>query len=70
MNSKKKYWSRICKIQERQTQKGLNKYGQILEENTSLTPLERIEYLEEELIDGLMYIEHLKELITGGGEIK
>ena len=70
MNSKKKYWSRICEIQERQTQKGLNKYGQILEENTSLTPLERLEYLEEELIDGLMYIEHLKELIMGGGEIK
>ena len=58
------YWSRICEMQKRQTEKGLNKYGQILEENTSMTIIERLEYLEEELIDGLMYLEHIKEMLA------
>ena len=55
------YWKNICEIQERQTQKGLSKYGQVLEENTSMTTAERIVYLQEELVDALMYLEHLKE---------
>lgn len=54
------YWANVCEIQERQTEKGLSKYGQRLEDNESLSPIERLEYLEEELIDGLMYIEHIK----------
>lgn len=62
-----KYWANICEMQKRQTEKGLNKYGQILEENTGMTILERLEYLEEELIDGLMYIEHIKEMLTKEG---
>lgn len=56
-----KYWERICKIQEEQTDKGIKKYGQILEENTGMTINQRIRYAQEELIDGLMYLEHLKE---------
>lgn len=56
-----KYWKRVCDLQRRQTEKGIRKYGQRLEENTSLSPTERLEYLEEELIDALMYIEHIKE---------
>ena len=59
--SKVKYWNRVCEIQEKQTQKGVKKYGQILEENETMTPIERLEAIEEELIDALMYIEHLKE---------
>lgn len=58
---KEQYWSNICAMQQRQTQKGLKKYGSILEENTTLTDIDRIEYLEEELIDALMYCEHLKQ---------
>ena len=58
---KARYWKNICEIQERQKQKGLSKYGQVLEENTSMTTTERIEYLQEELVDALMYLEHLKE---------
>ena len=54
------YWREICKIQARQTEKGLAKYGQRLEDNENLGIIERLEYLEEELIDGLMYIEHIK----------
>ena len=60
---KKSYWENICEMQKRQTEKGLRKYGQILEENTSMSIIERIEYLEEELIDGLMYLEHIKEML-------
>ena len=56
------YWGEICKIQGRQTEKGVRTYGQRLEDNKSLTPLQRLEYLEEELIDALMYIEHIKAL--------
>lgn len=54
------YWNNICKIQERQTKKGLRKYGHVLEDNHDLTDIERLTYLEEELVDALMYIEHLK----------
>lgn len=61
---KARYWKNICEIQEKQKQKGLSKYGQILEENTSMQTTERIEYLQEELVDALMYLEHLKEHIV------
>ena len=55
------YWRNICEMQKRQTEKGIEHYGQPLEDNTSMTIFDRLEYLEEELIDGLMYIEHIKE---------
>ncbi len=61
----KKYWENIDKIQKEQTEKGINKYGMILEENDNLDYLDRIRYLQEELIDALMYCEHLKEDIKG-----
>ena len=57
---KMSYWDNICEIQKRQTEKGIRTYGMTLEQNTALTDIERLEYLEEELIDGLMYIEHIK----------
>lgn len=60
--SRPDYWGEICKIQARQTEKGLAKYGKRLEDNEDLGVIERLEYLEEELIDGLMYIEHIKAL--------
>ena len=56
-----KYWKRICEMQERQQEKGLLECGEPLEENGSLLIGKRLEYLEEELIDALMYIEHAKE---------
>lgn len=58
---KSDYWSNICEMQKKQTEKGIKTYGQPLEANTSMTIFDRLEYLEEELIDGLMYIEHIKE---------
>lgn len=53
------YWERICELSEKQRAKGMETYGQGLE-NNPMTIKERLEYLEEELIDGLMYIEHIK----------
>lgn len=60
INPKPDYWSNICEMQKRQTEKGIKTYGQSLEDNTSMTIFDRLDYLEEELIDGLMYIEHIK----------
>lgn len=64
------YWNNICEMQKKQTEKGVRTYGQTLEENTSMTDIERLEYLEEELIDGLMYIEHLKVKLNNYNSIK
>ena len=61
------YWSRVSAINARQEEKGLAKYGQHLEDNTTLTREQRIEHLEEELIDGLKYCEHLKEVLGQDG---
>ena len=60
------YWENICEINRRQEEKGRNKYGVPLEENTTLTKRQRIEHLEEELIDGLKYCEHLKTIADDG----
>ena len=54
------YWERISAIADRQRAKGMATYGQGLESNPAAI-MTRLEYLEEELIDGLMYIEWIKE---------
>lgn len=56
------YWNRIEVIAKRQRDKGIKTYGQGLE-NNPLAIMKRIEHLEEELIDGLMYCEWIKEAI-------
>lgn len=50
---------------KRQESKGLETYGQLLQDNHEMTTIDRIEYLEEELVDALMYLEHLKESVRG-----
>ncbi len=57
---KKRYWENIEKLHRKQEQKGLEKYGMLLEQNTELTAEERVQHIQEELIDALMYCEHLK----------
>lgn len=57
---RKDYWEKITELKNKQTRKGLSKYGQVLEDNDLLSPVERIVYLEEELVDALMYLEHMK----------
>lgn len=54
------YRENILKLMDKQREKGLNKYGEILEQNYTLTTEQRIEHAEEELIDALQYLEHLK----------
>ena len=55
------YWDNICKIAEQQRQKGLTEYGKGLEDNTELSTDERIKMVEEEMVDALMYLEHLRK---------
>ena len=54
------YWDRITELANEQRQKGIETYGQGIEDN-KLPVEERIRYIEEELIDALMYLEWLKE---------
>jgi hypothetical protein len=59
VNDENPYWKSICKLADEQRAKGIENYGQGLEDNP-MTMLDRLTYLQEELIDGLMYIEHIK----------
>lgn len=59
------YWENICKIADKQRKKGVETYGQGLEDNTWDIE-KRIQYLEEELVDALMYCEWIKEGIKNG----
>ena len=60
------YRKNILDKMDRQIQKGIDKYGTTLEQNDWLKAIDRIVYLQEELIDALVYSEHiitkLKEL--------
>ena len=58
------YWQNIQAIAARQRQKGSDTYGQGLEENPA-DMVTRLTYLEEELIDALMYCEWIKEKLGG-----
>ena len=58
------YWQNIQDIADRQRQKGIDTYGQGLEENPA-DMVTRLTYLEEELIDALMYCEWIKEKLGG-----
>lgn len=57
------YWENICKLNAKQEIKGKNKYGMSLEDNTAMNIFQRIEYLQEELIDALKYCEHIKAML-------
>ena len=61
------YWQNIQGIADRQRQKGIDTYGQGLEENPA-DMVTRLTYLEEELIDALMYSEWAKDYIAHIGE--
>ena len=61
------YWQNIQDIAARQRQKGIDTYGQGLEANPADIMI-RMTYLEEELVDALMYIEWAKDYIAHIGE--
>lgn len=58
------YWNNICAIADRQREKGIKTYGSGIEDNPE-DIITRIEYLEEELVDALMYCEWIKNYIRG-----
>ena len=66
MEKNNPYWERICEIADKQRAKGMETYGQGLESNYAAM-MERINHLEEELIDGLMYCEWIKDKLKGDG---
>lgn len=59
------YWDNITEIAKKQRIKGINTYGQGIEDNDKPT-IDRIQYIEEELVDALMYLEWLKESVKDG----
>ena len=58
-----RYIDNVNMLMKRQEAKGLATYGQLLQDNKEMSVIDRIEYLEEELVDALMYMEHLKESV-------
>jgi hypothetical protein len=58
-----KYRSAIVERLDKQTHVGLGKYATLLQDN-NLNTMARLEYLAEELTDGLQYIEHTKESVS------
>ena len=61
------YWKNIEAVAARQRKKGIDTYGQGLEANPADIMI-RMTYLEEELVDALMYIEWAKDYIAHIGE--
>lgn len=62
VTGKNPYWDNVCAIAERQREKGIKTYGSGIEDNPAEI-ITRIEYLEEELVDALMYCEWIKDYI-------
>jgi hypothetical protein len=54
------YWDKVTTLANKQRAKGLKDYGQGIEDNPAAV-LDRLTYIEEELIDALMYLEWLRE---------
>ena len=61
------YWENICSIAQKQREKGMTTYGQGLEMNPA-DVVARINHLEEELVDALMYCEWIKDSVTRGSD--
>lgn len=62
-----KYWDRITAIYHHQREKGLKKYGLPLEDNPASIDT-RIRYIEEGLVDALMYCEWVRDKLQEKGE--
>ena len=62
-----KYWDRITAIYHHQREKGLKKYGLPLEANPASIDT-RLRYIEEELVDALMYCEWVRDKLQDKGE--
>ena len=56
------YWDRITALATKQRETGIREYGRGLEDDTAEIDV-RLNRISEELIDALMYIEHLRDSI-------
>ena len=56
------YWERVSAIADRQREKGISTYGQGIEKNPA-DIIKRIDHLQEELVDALMYCEWIKDVV-------
>jgi len=56
-----RYREAVIKKLDEQINKGVENYGQLLQDNESLNFEERLTYLQEELIDGAQYVEFVRE---------
>lgn len=63
------YWGNVCGMYKKQREKGLASYGQTLEDNTDLGVIERITMAQEEMIDMLVYLEHIKDWLKKNGRV-
>lgn len=54
------YWDRVTAVANKQREKGIAEYGRGIEVDTADIDV-RLNRIEEELIDALMYIEHLRD---------
>ena len=66
-NTANPYWERITATAHRQREKGIRDYGKGLAANPA-DIVTRLNYLEEELVDALMYIEWAKDYIAHLGK--
>ena len=58
------YWDNITSMAQKQREKGIRTYNMGIEDNPE-DVVTRINYIQEELIDALMYLEWLKEGLNG-----
>lgn len=63
IDSDNPYWQRIEALATRQREKGIATYGQGIELNPA-DAITRLAYLQEELIDALMYCEWIKDKLS------
>lgn len=63
----KSYKQKLFDLLNLQEAKGIRKYGVPLEQNKTLTTDQRIAHLQEELVDGLYYCEHLRDALGSDG---
>ena len=62
------YWERITALANKQRETGIKEYGRGLEDDTANIDI-RLNRISEELIDALMYIEHLRDGIKALKEL-
>lgn len=64
------YRNYIEHLINKQINKGIRKYGKPLDQQKDMKLLERFNHLEEELVDALVYIQHVKTYLKEKGVIK